>query len=55
MEATSEKNFSPNYLSFQSYCIFNLGPFHPRNALSNALSNALLIITQVLLKTCQEI
>ena len=49
MEVTSEKSFFTHYLSFWSYCIADLGPFHLRNALSNALSDAFLIITQVLL------
>ena len=43
-----------NYLSFRSYCTFNLGPFRLRNTLSNTFTNAFLIITQVLLMTCSK-
>ena len=54
MEVTSDKNFSLNCLSFWSYCVFILGSFHFRKALRNALSDAFLIITQVLLTTCSQ-
>ena len=54
MEVTSDKNFSLNCLSFWSYCIFILGSFHFRKALRNALSDAFLITTQVLLTTCSQ-
>ena len=52
MEVASDNFFSHNYLLFLSYHIFILDPFHFRNALGNVLSDAFLIITEVLLMTC---
>ena len=52
MEVTSQKDFVTQLFVVLEFCIFNLGPFHLRNALNHALSDAFLIITQVLLTTC---
>ena len=51
MKVNCDKILSPNYLSFY-ICIFNLDSFHLTNALSNALSDAFLIISQILLMIC---